>query len=195
MKKIIFNLAIIGVVAAVAVGGTYAAWTASTSIEGNTISTASVSLSKTGIVKKPLTGYNMYPGDYTEGARVGIYNEGSVDLKLYMHAEDLSDTSPDGICDNTLLSLYTGHAGVTPSVDGDGKIINGQYNEAERYIITKSVLEWSNQEELTGYPPFEELGANITQVIWQQAQLDPDASNDLQGQTCTWTEVFTGESM
>ncbi len=195
MKKTILNLAIVAGVVAIVLGGTYAAWTASTTIEGNTLSTATVSLGQTGNIEKPIEGDNMIPGEYTEPARAGIYNTGTVPLRIYMHTDNLSDDSTGGICDYTLLSLYTGHANGSPSVDGDGRIIDGQNNEAERYIETKSVLDWATQEELTGIPPFNELGANITQIIWQQAQLDPDAPQHLQGQTCTWDEVFTGETL
>lgn len=200
MKKIILSASVITAVAAIVVGGTYAVWTASTTIQSNTVSTATVSLDQTGLIEKPIGGsdaQNMLPGQYTNPGRAGIYNEGSVPLKLYMQAANLSDTTSDGICANTLLSLYTGHANGTPSLDGNGKIIDGQDNEAKRHIATKSVLAWATDSavELTGVPPFATAGANITQIIWQQAQLHPGASGALQGKTCTWDEVFTGETL
>lgn len=193
MKKTLLSLAVILAVATAVVGGTYAVWSATTTIEGNTISTANVSLSQTGNIRKPITGYNMTPGDYTDTAKTGIFNQGSVPLKIYMETANLSDSSSGGICDHTLLSLYTGHANGEPTVDGDGRII--PTGEAERYIGTMSVLDWMTGMELTGYPPFTQLNDNTTQVIWQQAQLDPDAPQSIQNQTCSWDEVFIGETL
>ncbi len=198
MKKIILSVSTLAFVGVLVAGATYATWSATTTIEGNTVSTATVSLSQTGNIDKPIEGTNMVPGDYTDKAKTGIFNEGTVPLSLHMHTDDLSDTDSSGVCAYTNLSLYTGHANGTPDVDGDGKIIDGENNEAERHIVTKSVLDWmgsGNSEELTDIPPFEYLDANTTQVIWQQAQLDENAPSSVQGQTCTWNEVFVGETI
>ncbi len=113
-----------------------------------------------------------------------------------MKTESLSDTSPTGICANTLLSVYTGNAGVTPTTDSNGKIVSGAFDEAQREVVTKSVLDWSTDPavELTGTVPFQTVQANWTQVIWQQAQLSPSAGNELQNSSCTWNEVFIGET-
>lgn len=200
MKKIIFSVSTLAFVGMLVAGGTYATWSATTTVEGNTVSTAhlKLSLQQTGVLDKPLKGVNMFPGEYTDPGRIGLFNDSSIAMETYMYTDNLSDGgSAGGICDHTLLSLYTGHANGHPSVDSNGKIIDGQNNEAQRHIATKSVTEWmgaGNRVNLTGVPPFDELDPNDTQIIWQQAQLDPNAPESMQGKTCTWDEIFVGEA-
>lgn len=190
MKKILLSGGLIVAVAAVALGATYAAWSASTTIEKNTITTATLSLGKNGLIEKPIEGadaQNLLPGDYTNWGRAGIHNTSSVPLKLFLKVHITGN--PNNVCDVTNLELWTGHA-ETPA---------SQPNESDRQISdgswTIAALAAGDPVELTGNPPFAELQANWTQVFWQRAQLDADANNSYQGGACEWTEEFIGETI
>ena len=181
MKKIILSMSALAFVGVLLAGGTYAAWSASATVEGNTISTGQLSLDlhgkTSGEIDKPINVSGLFPGDWTGWARLEIYNQSSIPVKLYMYAENLSGDA----CEVTNLEVRTGYAG------GDEKV----------RLVYMGALEdiegVGKRVEVTGYPPFEYMGANITQVIHQRAQLDDGAGDQYQNTSCMWDEVFVIE--
>lgn len=182
MKKIIISAAIVVAVGAIGVGVTYAVFTAQDTITGNTISSATANLVVHNFSgNKPINTQGLVPGQWTPEGRAEIYNTGTAPMKIYMYIEN--PQGEGGICDKTNLRVATGYAGGNEELRTffDGKLTDH--------------VGPANRIEVTGIPPFETLGANISQVIHQAAQLDSTADNAQMNQTCTWNEVFTGETI
>ncbi|HAV11559.1 MAG TPA: hypothetical protein DCX32_03370 [Candidatus Moranbacteria bacterium] len=185
MKNILKSFSIIVAIAAVAGGITYAIFSDTDTITGNTVGTATVELdakgeAASGIVSKPIVATNLVPGEYTDDFRGALHNQSTVDVKLYMYLDNVVGDA----CDKINLTMTTGHAG------GD---------EYARTILNNVALSSidtpAERVEITGVPPFETAGPNITQVVRERAQLDPSADNTYQNKTCTWDEVFVAESI
>lgn len=186
MGNIIKSFVIILAAASVSGGATYSFFSASDTVSGNTISTAEIKLDAKGessetTLAKPISAENLVPGQYTPWARGAIHNQSLVPVRFYLYIDNLDGA----VCPLTNLTITTGHAGSDTS-------------ERARTIFQGSILEIAgsaNRIELTGTPPFQTVGANITQVIQQRAQLDESADNGSQDQECIWDEVFIAESV
>ena len=185
MKNIAKSLVIVVAVAAVASVATWAVFSFTDSITGNTVGTATVLLdakgeAATGIVSKPIVASNLVPGQYTDYFRGALWNKSTVAVKLYMYLDNVTGAA----CDKINLTMTTGHAG------GD---------EYARTILSDvplaNVTGAGYRVEITGVPPFATCGAGITQVVREKAQLDASAGNSYQNKTCTWDEVFVAESL
>lgn len=178
-NKILTSLILIGAVVAFFIGGTYAAWTATTSIDSNTFATATVSLNTTGLIEKPVNAVNMLPGQSSEWGKAGIYNSGSVPLKIYMYVEIVQNDN--NICDVIDLEIRAGD------------------NDPVGHLVTLQPISAyegeNNRVELTSAPMFTDLAAGSTQILWQQATLHANAGNQYQNSSCVWNEIFIGETL
>ncbi|MFZ1735983.1 MAG: hypothetical protein IPJ67_02135 [Candidatus Moraniibacteriota bacterium] len=184
MKNIMKSLVIILAAVSVSGGATYSFFSATDSIDGNTISTATVEIDAKGeagqgVMAKPIATSNLVPGQYTEWARGAVWNKSTVPVRLYMYADNLQGSA----CPLTNLTMTTGYAGG---------------NERERTVYEGKLTDIAGsveRVELTGNPPFATVPANWTQVVQQRAQLDDEADNGAQNQECTWDEIFVAESV
>ena len=180
MKKIALSLLMILTAGLFAVGATKAVFSDTGYIVGNTIASGSVDLTVHNFSgNKPINTQMLVPGQWTPWGRAELYNTGSLPVRVYMYVDTLSGNA----CGVTNLQVATGHAGG---------------NEMERDVYDGPLDELVGEEnrvEVTGVPPFSTLQSNITQVIQQRAQLDPSADNGVQGESCTWREVFVAESL
>jgi len=187
MKKIILSLGSIVATLAVATGATFAIFSDSSSFNGNTVSTAKVDINAlsepNGNLPKPLNVSGLVPGEWTDWARGVIFNTAeSTDVKLYMYVDNKSGAA----CDKINLEVTTGHAGS----DAQERLIS-LYNGA------LSGLEGSaNRVEITGTGKIFDptIAPNHSAVIQQRAQLDGSADNSYQNTSCSWDEVFVGET-
>lgn len=184
MSNVVKSLVIILAAVSISGGATYSFFSATDSIEGNTISTATVEIdakgeSREGVMAKPLSTSNLVPGMYTEWARGAVWNKSSVPVRLYLYVDNLEGSA----CPLTNLTVTTGHAG------GD---------ERAREVYRGALMGIAGsveRVEVTGNPPFETVPADWTQVVQQRAQLDESADNGVQNQSCTWDEIFVAESV
>jgi predicted ribosomally synthesized peptide with SipW-like signal peptide len=186
MKTIIKSLVLITAVAAVASVATWAVFSATDNIPNNTVGTATVSIDAKGeanssTASKPINVSNLVPGQFTAWYRGGVVNNSTVPIKLYMYVDGLT---VGGACDKINLQVTTGFAG-----SDAGERARNVYNGALTGLVGAG-----NRVEVTGNPPFTAVPATWTQVIQQKAQLDSSADNTYQAKTCTWNEVFVGES-
>lgn len=181
MKKILLSLVTIIGIAVMVVGSAKAVFSAQGTIVGNTISSATVTLQVHNLSgNKPIDTSMLFPGQWTPDGRAELYNTGSAPVKVYMYADNIAGAA----CDKTNLMVSTGYAG------GD-ETLNVLYNGSLQGISGPG-----NRFETTAGLPFNSsLGANITQVIHQQAQLDSTADNAYQNTSCTWDEVFVAENV
>lgn len=184
MGSIMKSLVIILAAILVSGGATYSFFSATDSIGGNTISTATVEIdakgeSGQGVIAKPIATNNLVPGQWTEWARGAVWNKSTVPVRLYMFVDDLQGA----VCSLTNLTVTTGHAG------GD---------ERARTVYEGKLTDLAGSAkrvEVTGNPPFATIPATWTQVVQQKAQLDDAADNGAQNQSCTWDEIFVAESV
>ncbi len=184
MGSIVKSLAILLAAIAVTGGATYSFFSATDSIGGNTISTATVKIdakgeSGQGVMAKPVSTANLVPGEWSDWARGAVFNQSTVPVRLYMYVDNLQGA----VCPLTNLTMTTGYAGG---------------NERERMVYDAKLIDLAGSAkrvEVTGNPPFPEVPAGWTQVVQQRAQLDGSADNNAQNQSCTWDEVFVAESV
>lgn len=184
MSNIAKSLVIILAAVSVSGGATYSFFSATDSIEGNTISTATVEIdakgeSGQGVMAKPIATSNLVPGQWTDWARGAVWNKSTVPVRLYLFVDNLQGAA----CSLTNLKVTTGFAG------GD---------ERARIVYEGNLTDLAGsvkRVEVTGNPPFETVPANWTQVVQQRAQLDESADNGAQNQSCVWDEIFVAESV
>lgn len=184
MRKIALSVLTIAALAIAVTGGTFAVFSDTGEIAGNTISTAKVNIDiralNSGKISKPLNVTGLVPGQWTKWGRAEIYNESdSTTVKYYMYVKNVSGAA----CNKVNLRVTTGYAG-------------GDERARDVYNGTLTGLQGTgNRKELTGNPPFETVLPNWTQVIQQTAQLDSSAGNSYQNTSCTWDEVFVAENV
>lgn len=182
MRNIIRSLVIVVAVAAVASVASYATFSAQDTIDGNVVTTGTVTLVAHNFSgNKPIgtTIEKLSPGQWTADGRAELYNTGSLPVKLYMYVQNLNGSA----CSKTRLEVKTGYAG------GD---------EAIRTVysgLLANVDSYAERRQVTGDPPFLTLLPNWSQVIHQRAQLDSSADNSYQNTSCSWDEVFVAESV
>lgn len=178
---------VIVALASVVGGATYSFFSATDTVSGNTISTATLDFSVEGVageegtIAKPLLAENLVPGGFTPWARAALNNESDVPVKLHMYVDHLDGS----VCSLTNLVVTTGESGTDTS-------------ERARVVYDGPILDIAGEAkaiEVTGVPPSETLAAHATQHIQQRAQLDENADNGAQGKDCTWDEIFIAESV
>lgn len=123
-KKVLLAASAIVAVAAIAAGATYAAWQATSSISGNTVSTANLSITAAGVttaggnpnVAKPINWSNVLPNTTSSPEeRATVTNNSNVALDLWMYFEI---TENSGSCNATNIAWQS-------SVSGGGSVIAG----------------------------------------------------------------------
>lgn len=176
-KRILLSGGVIAFVAAVALGATYAAWTAYQDVTGNTVSAAEIKLKlidgpNNFDMQKPLTASNLFPGQSTETATVRVVNESSVPVGVYMKLKDVTETKP-GFCAALTLAVNLGTVSPTPADPASVSID----------IAGGQVFKLGNLPAFQG-------NDNPYRTVSQFATLDSNADNSLQGGNCTWTEEF-----
>ncbi len=184
MGNLVRSLVILFAAVSVSGGATYSFFSATDSIDGNTISTATVSIdakgeSSDGVMAKPLATSNLVPGGWSAWARGIVRNKSTVPVQLFLYVDDLDGS----VCPLTNLRVTTGPIGG---------------NERERTVYDGNLLDIAGSEkriEVTGKIPFDEIAADGTQVIQQRAQLDESADNGAQHEECVWNEVFVAQSI
>lgn len=186
MKKLVLSALTVLATGAMAVGATRAVFTAQDTIAGNTIATATILLDAKGetngtTLAKPIASTGLVPGALTAWARGALHNQSSVPVRAYMYVTNVTGDA----CDKVVLQVTTGHAGSDAS----------ERTRTVYHNWLMSMDDPSERVEVTGTPPFASIGANITQVIQQQAQLHESADNSYINKTCTWDEVFVAETL
>lgn len=190
MRKILMSLVMVLATATMVAGATQAVFSDSSVFAENTLATAKVDIDARseaagGTLGKPLVVTGLVPGQYSDWARGVVYNQAdSTPVRVFMYVSNIQGGS---VCDKTNLTVYTGHAN------------SGNASERQ-FVLYNSGLQGlsgpGNRVEVTGpgkvFNPT--LPANTSAVIQQQAQLDSSADNAQSNATCTWDEVFVGET-
>ncbi len=194
---------IIAAVAALALGATYAAWQASSSIAGNTVSTANLTITAIGASgstgnpadPKPINWTNARPGQVsTPEDRATVTNGSSVALDLHFYLE-IASSSDAGACAATNVAyqssvagggpVLVGYpAGPTPNVPGTIGA-GGSFN----FTPVNNLVGVSNAKKIADDSQFG-LGAVI--AVREIAGLASDAAYPANAGTCVWTEHFIG---
>lgn len=150
MKKILFSLAVIGVVSTAAIGATWAAFSDTEVIAGNTFAAGSLDLELGDMVSLPFELLGIAPGDTGEGkvTLTAAQGDGSLDIRItnLVEAED-GCLEPETEAGDSGASCGAGDLGLVLSmtmfldVDQDGV-----YNQANGDIE----LEYSGNTNTTG---------------------------------------------
>jgi predicted ribosomally synthesized peptide with SipW-like signal peptide len=179
MKKIILGVIAIALTVGGVSGAAYALFSDTKVIGANTIQSGTVTLDIVGLVNKPINATNMAPGNWTLDGKAGLYNTGSLPVRLYMYVDHVVGAA----CPKTNLRMKTGPAG------GD------EFARTIFYEQLVNITGAGNRREVTGSPPFAILLPNWTQVVHQQAELDISADNTYKNTGCTWDEYFVAENV
>ena len=202
MKRILVSLSIIGVVGAIAIGGTIAYFSDVETSTGNTFSAGTLDLivnSENPFTAAVVVLYDMKPGQESVPITVRLRNDGSIEGIADLH-----------------IKLGTSNEGFDsePECEAEGKIWNEEYRMCEgeeilnenicEKIITRycydSVRDWNcDEKDVQGIiGPSQSVDLGIlrggvpgTRYLWLSFYLDKDAGNEYQGDTCTFNIEFT----
>lgn len=210
MNKIIVSSILVLAVATVASVATYAVWSATANITGNTISTAQLSITATADGKPnpvadplPFKAEGLIPGSVTTPElRAVITNNSDIPLDLYMYVQGVGGTA----CTATKIAWQSSHPGqgvlhgypaspfppvLSPGkIDGTGSSFNFRnvYSAGDVYdnlwSINNKVLIADSDE----FEPHNEIA--LRQIVG----FATDADNSYQGKSCEWTLYFVAET-
>jgi len=150
MKKIIFSLASIGVIAAVAIGATAAYFSTQTTSTGNTFTAATMSMNinPQGInnpsIGPALVATNLYPGAFVESAAM-ITNSGTVPFNPEISLSGASD--PSGVAPYMWAQVWTngnlyydGPLNQFPGYTADHLVLNKVNNGSSVYVAFRLLM-------------------------------------------------------
>jgi len=210
-KKVLLAASVIVAVAAIALGATYAAWQAADTIDGNTVSTAVMSITAVGqqggaqsTYAKPVLEEDVLPGfinfqadNSDQIARGLVTNDSDIALDLWMYFV-LTSGNP-GSCDATQIAWQSsqpnssnvlgGYAvGSEPSAAttiavADAASINGGLSTVTNYNGISGAVKVADDSYFVP-------GAEV--AVRQIAAFATDADYGLHSGSCTWDEVFVG---
>jgi len=208
-KKVVLSLGVMGFVAALAAGATYAAWQAQDTIEGNTVSTASLAIDAYGEAAygsdvKPVFETDVLPGD--KGLPVDralIENDSSVPLDLWFYIQPVAGNP--GACDATKIawrastpgdgSNFTGYGTAGDNATYENTSVVGNIGDAGNktggtFTLVSDFYGVGNAVKIADADNGFANGQTI--AMRQIAGFASDASYPTHAGTCQWTEVFVG---
>lgn len=203
-KKVLLAGSVIVAVAAAALGATYAAWQAAATIDGNTVSTATMSITAVGAqggapntVAKPVDEEDVLPGFISfpapeNVARGLVTNNSSVALDLYMYFDNIVGDA----CDATKIAWQSSQPNSTT--------ILGGYAIGSEPTVAGLIGDMSDPDlgELSLVGAYAGVGnavkiaddsyfVNGAQVALRQiSAFASDASYPDHAGSCTWDEIF-----
>ena len=210
-KKVLLAASVIVAVAAIALGATYAAWQASDNIDGNTVSTATLSITAEGVqggaestYEKPvfeeevLPGFINFQADNSDQIARGIVtNDSSVALDLYMYFE-LTGGNP-GACEATQIAWQSSQPN-SVNVLG-GYAIGAEPNAATTIAAADAASTNGGLSTVTNYAGIANavkiaddsyFAPDAEVAVRQIAAFATDADYPDHSGSCTWNEVFVG---
>lgn len=171
-----------------------ALWSDSETITGNKVQAGTISIDLRGLDGKPInevvsgdaihgTG-GMLPGEWTDWAKVEIYNDGTREQKQYMHLSNIV-ASHSGYCALHSIELAR---------DTNGDLVP---NETIGTYSFADLNGPGNRIEVGRDFGGGKVPDDYTTVLLQRVKLDASAPNSFNetGATCTWDEVFTAEQV
>ncbi|MFA4999138.1 MAG: hypothetical protein WC519_00095 [Parcubacteria group bacterium] len=205
MKRILLSGGIILSVVGVVAGATYAAWTASTNIGGNTVSTAQLSITAAGSAggsgitdPLPFSESGFIPGSVSDPQeRAVITNNSGVPLDLYMYLDGSGDAcyvtklAWQSSVLNTGPVLYGYASSPTPAPSHPGKM-DGSDTDSNFTVMYPNLWGVSNKVKIADAANF---GPGTTIAMRQIIGLATDADNGYQGKACDWSVYFVGETV
>jgi predicted ribosomally synthesized peptide with SipW-like signal peptide len=204
--RVLLASGVIAAVAALALGATYAAWQATSSIEGNTIGTANLEIEAEGVSAygsetKPITASNILPGWESDPAeRAEITNNSSVALDLWFYVEPLASSTP-AACDAMALAWRASTPGDGSNAMGYGDAYEGTEvgNIGDHSGVDTDTGAFSLVDNYTGVANAVKIadaddgfGPGQVIAIRQIAGFAEDAAYPTNSGSCEWTEVFVG---
>jgi predicted ribosomally synthesized peptide with SipW-like signal peptide len=175
MKKIIFGLSTIAIVATIAIGATGAFFSDSEEIVGNTFTTGEIDIEIRGSGSTPITLTGMVPDVWSGQYEYEVYNlANSIPVK-YRFFDRKDSESPAGFYNKLNVIVRHTYAG-TPDPANWPIVYQGPL---------KNLLIESPADAIVGT-----LGTGITHVYYMEFQLDASAGNTLQGGSATFDLMF-----
>jgi len=199
-KRVLLAAGVIVAMASLALGATYAAWTASDDIAGNTLSTAVLGITAVGVPGSggaqalPFNETNVLPGDVSSPLeRAIVTNDSTVPLNLYMYVDGVVGPA----CGATKLAwqsrlqggpVYYGFA-IAAVLDDVGTIAGaGDINFTLLSVLTAEPAKVLIADAANFAP-----GASV--VMRQAVGFADDAIYGTHSGGCTWTLWFVGETI
>jgi len=201
--RVLLSAGVIVAMAAAAIGATYAAWTASDDIAGNTLSTANVSLTAVGLAGSggvanplPFGETNVLPGDVSSPVeRAVVTNDGSVALDLKMYVDNVTGPA----CEATKIawqsrSIVSGGPNVNLLGYTTDPVIVGSYGgpSGDTNFTRLADITGVGQAVLVASAADFEAGEKI--AMRQLAGFANDAVQAQHSGGCSWTLYFIGEA-
>lgn len=172
MKKISISIVTILAVVSMVTGATQSVFSSSDSMDGNTVTTARLSIDAIFRINKPLGDIELLPNQWGDPGTVDLYNDGNSPQRQWMHITNISGN----LCN--YVKLKVGYSTV------GWNVFSHTYG-----TYTLSQLKGASNARLVGRS--DPVAGNNTTRLVQQAYVVASTPNTLQNSTCTWDEVFT----
>ena len=200
MRKILLSLSIIGVVAAIAIGATFAYFNDVETSAGNTLSAGTIDLT--------VNGQNPYSG----AAVITLYDVKPSEEQPTIYVSLRNVGTNEGIADlHIRLGFSTENIDSESECEAEGKTWNEEDRICEgEEILNENICEmiiydycydshrnWEcDSEDSQGIiEPSEDVDLGLlgpgTRRLWLSFHLDEEAGNEYQGDTCTFDIDFT----
>jgi len=185
MKNIIKSLVVVVAVAAVASIATYAIFTSTASVTGNSVATGTLKISINKAGNKPVSIANMKPGDTGAWGWMDVINVGSLPAYYFFYVDNPVGTPDGNLWDVLKIELRNSGSGAT-DIDrcNNGNVM---YDN-----LVKNLYGMANKINTTdfAYGSGSQMPAGWSQRICQRVYLTSDVDNSVQGRTLTFDEVM-----
>jgi hypothetical protein len=176
MKKILLSLLVVASVFASVVAGTQAVFSASASLPGNSVASATLNLRINHSAGKTWAVTNMKPGDVQAWEYMDVTNMGSIPATFYFYLDNATGSPDWNLWSNLKVELRNGTS--TGAVIYDGPV-SGVYSSALKINTTDFAYGTGSQ-----------MPAGSSQRIYQRVYLPSSVGDEAQGRSTTFDEVM-----
>ena len=187
-KILISSLTVFALVVAVA-GGTFALFSDTAAIAGNTIATGTLDLTLNHSAGKPFSISNAYPGYISSWEHADVYNTGSLPFEAQLSLS--KDSGDDGLWAEVNIEIKTvgWDSDCTNGDDGEKTIYSGPVSSFTNGMTVSDIAYWHLANEDDGSGPPDNVRAGYSERLCQRVGVDTDAGNEVQGKSVIFTET------
>lgn len=192
MKRTLLGVVTILALGTAVIGSSYALFTDSDSIPGNTVATGTLELKLNHSAGKPFSIANAYPGYWSPWENMDLYNTGTLPLEAYMTFEQTGGDS--ALYDELFIQLESsGWDSVCHNGDNENVIYQGPLANFPDNKLVSRFYNHANEADGSGTPP-DNIRPEWSMRICQRVGVAPSADNSVMGLSAEFTEIVNSTS-